>query len=131
MVHRPPLALFDNGNLRLDPSGTVACNSSSTAAACYSRTIVLQIDEEARVANFALGIPPRLLLPVGRHVPRFHRTAMLNLTPRFRFLGWLRRFTEIRAETDDQIVWQMNVTGQNTYRGARIPSLYPGITWQK
>ena len=31
-----------------------------------------------------------------------------------------------------QLVWQMNVTGGvSTYRGYRMPSLYPGIEWKK
>jgi arylsulfate sulfotransferase len=30
-----------------------------------------------------------------------------------------------------QIVWQMNIIGASAYRGYRIPSLYPGVVWQK
>jgi hypothetical protein len=46
------------------------------------------------------------------------------------FSSLASQITEIRQK-DNQIVWQMNITGQNAYRGGRIPSLYPGITWQK
>ena len=28
-------------------------------------------------------------------------------------------------------VWQMTITGANANRGYRIPSLYPGVTWQQ
>jgi hypothetical protein len=36
---------------------------------------------------------------------------------------------EVTQTNNPQVVWQMNVTGQNVYRGYRIPSLYPGVTW--
>jgi hypothetical protein len=26
-------------------------------------------------------------------------------------------------------VWHMHVTGNNAYRGFRLPSLYPGVQW--
>jgi hypothetical protein len=38
--------------------------------------------------------------------------------------------TEV-TRTSPEIVWQMTVTGEYAYRGFRIPSLYPGVTWQK
>ena len=40
---------------------------------------------------------------------------------------------QIREVTDDaasDLVWQMDITGAWAYRGNRIPSLYPGVTWQ-
>jgi arylsulfate sulfotransferase len=126
------LALFDNGNLRLDPTGTVPCNSSATAPACYSRAIVLQIDEQTRVANLLWEYLPGYysywggsaqVLPNGND-PDVEFDATIP------FSSLASQITEIRQK-DNQIVWQMNITGQNAYRGGRIPSLYPGITWQK
>ena len=38
---------------------------------------------------------------------------------------------EVTQTNSPQIVWQMNVAGVNAYRGTRIPSLYPGVTWQQ
>jgi hypothetical protein len=34
------------------------------------------------------------------------------------------------TQKDNQLVWQMNVSGANAYRAYRIPSLYPGVTWE-
>ena len=39
--------------------------------------------------------------------------------------------TEVTQKSTPEVLWQMTVTGENAYRGFRIPSLYPGITWQK
>ena len=37
---------------------------------------------------------------------------------------------EVTQTDNPQLVWQMNVSGANAYRAYRIPSLYPGVTWQ-
>jgi len=36
---------------------------------------------------------------------------------------------EVSQTDNPEVVWQMNITGQFAYRGYRIPSLYPGVTW--
>jgi hypothetical protein len=36
---------------------------------------------------------------------------------------------EVTQQGTPQIVWQMQSTGINVYRGQRIPSLYPGVQW--
>jgi arylsulfate sulfotransferase len=124
------LAIFDNGNLRLDPTGTIPCGSSATAAACYSRTIVLKIDESTRLANLLWEYLPRyysywggdaLVLPNGN----------VEFDATIPFSSLASQITEMTQTNNPQVVWQMNITGQNAYRGMRIPSLYPGITWQK
>jgi len=38
---------------------------------------------------------------------------------------------EVTYPDSPQTVWQLNLTGANAYRAFRIPSLYPGISWQK
>ena len=41
---------------------------------------------------------------------------------------------EVTQTDSPQVVWQMNITGEGglgAYRGYRIPSLYPGVTWQQ
>jgi arylsulfate sulfotransferase len=38
---------------------------------------------------------------------------------------------EVTHTDSPQIVWTMNFRGQPAYRGFRMPSLYPGVTWQK
>jgi hypothetical protein len=36
---------------------------------------------------------------------------------------------EVTQQAIPQVVWQMQSTGKNMYRGQRIPSLYPGVQW--
>ena len=44
------LAVYDNGNLRIDANG-VACESTPSAPACYSRATLFQIDESTHLAS--------------------------------------------------------------------------------
>ena len=37
---------------------------------------------------------------------------------------------EVTRTDTPQVVWQLDLTGENAYRGYRIPSLYPGVTWK-
>jgi hypothetical protein len=41
------------------------------------------------------------------------------------------QITEVIHTDIPQTVWQMNIMGEQAYRGERIPRLYPGVTWQK
>jgi hypothetical protein len=41
------------------------------------------------------------------------------------------QITKVTYTDSPQIVWQITITGSNAYRGYRIPSLYPGVTWQQ
>jgi hypothetical protein len=36
---------------------------------------------------------------------------------------------EMTPTSPPQTGWQMTVTGQNAYRGLRMPILYPGVQW--
>jgi hypothetical protein len=36
---------------------------------------------------------------------------------------------EVTQTSPPQTVWQMQIGGQNAYRGMRMPSLYPGVQW--
>jgi hypothetical protein len=40
---------------------------------------------------------------------------------------------EVTQTDSSQVVWQMNIVSASVgaYRGYRIPSLYPGVTWQQ
>ena len=74
---------------------------------CYSRATIFQIDESTNVAS------------------EFDSSAPSN------FAG--SEIMEVTQTDTPQVVWQMNVAGSlgvGVYRGYRIPSLYPGVTWQ-
>jgi arylsulfate sulfotransferase len=123
------LAVYDDGNLRID-SNNVACGSSSTAPACYSRGTVFQIDESTNLASLLWQDSPGFysfwggsisVLPNGD--VEFDSSDPYN-SPESVIL-------EVTQTDTPQVVWQLNVTGASAYRGVRIPSLYPGVTWQQ
>ena len=44
------MAVYDDGNLRIDSDG-VACGSTSSAPACYTRATIFQMDESTNIAS--------------------------------------------------------------------------------
>jgi arylsulfate sulfotransferase len=133
------ISLFDNGNFRLDSTGTTACGSSSSAPPCYTRATIWNIDESTKVATpqweyqtgyFSFWGGSVSVLSNGN--VEFDSSEPYNQfdsTGPFNPLESL--ITEVTQKSTPEVLWQMTVTGENAYRGFRIPSLYPGITWQK
>jgi arylsulfate sulfotransferase len=128
------LLLFDNGNQRvLDSSGTI-CGVTGTPP-CVSHVPILQLDETAKTASIqwsddlsplfsVFGGSARLLangnVEFAECAPTVTGTNLANGTG---------AIFEVTKTTPPQTVWQMEITGQNIYRGIRIPSLYPGVQW--
>lgn len=123
------LAVFDDGNLRLN-SANVACGTSPSAPACYSRGTIFQLDESASTASLYWQDSPGLYTFWGGSIG-----ALSNGDIEFAlsepFGDTSSVIMEVTQTDTPQIVWQMTITGENAYRGQRIPSLYPGVTWQK
>ena len=132
------LSVFDNGNFRID-SGLVACGSSSSAPACYTRAAILQIDEATKIVSLQWEYLPGFFSFWGGATTvlangnvEFDSSEPYNAfdsTGPFNPLESL--IIEVTQTSTPEVVWQMTVTGENAYRGFRIPSLYPGVTWQK
>jgi len=123
------LMFFNNGNSRLlDTSGN-ACFAPGFAA-CYSSVPIFDINESAKTAHVVseISLTPHysfccgdaLMLPNGNVE---YDVASDQLTPNQSYIQ------EVVPGTTPQLVWQMNVAGVLLYRGFRIPSLYPGVTW--
>lgn len=122
------LAIWDNGNLRIDSSGAM-CGVGS-GPACYSRATIFQIDEAAKTANLLWDYLPGFYSWWGGSIGQlsngnmeFDMTIPTNTTA--------SQVTEVTQTGNPQVVWQLNITGENAYRTSRIPSLYPGVTWQQ
>jgi arylsulfate sulfotransferase len=118
------LAVMDNGDLRVDAAG------NPCSALCYSRAAIFQVDEATRVATLLWQDLPGLYSFWGGSVGtvsngdfEFDLTTVAR-TPASQIM-------EVTHTNHPQTVWQLNLTGENAYRGYRIPSLYPGITWEK
>ncbi len=125
------LAIYDDGNSRPD-SDAVACGSTSSAPACYTRATIFQIDESTNNANLLWQYLPGFYSFWGGSIGvlsngdvEFDSSEPFTATPT------ASQINEVTQTDSPQIVWQMTLTGANAYRGYRIPSLYPGVTWQQ
>jgi arylsulfate sulfotransferase len=123
------MAVYDDGNLRIDANG-VACGSSASAPACYSRAVIYQFDESAKTAIMLWQDLPGFFSPWGGSIGILSNgnVEFDNTQP---FNSVASQVMEVTPKDIPQTVWQMNITGEWAYRGKRIPSLYPGVTWQK
>lgn len=123
------LAIYDDGNLRIYPDGS-ACGSTPSAPACYSRATVFQIDEGTNLATLLWQDDPGFYSDWGGSIG-----PLINGDEEFAssnpFSTSSSEIIEVTPSQNPQAVWQMNITGENAYRGYRIPSLYPEVTWQQ
>lgn len=128
-----PLLFFNNGNGRLN-AGNVPCGTSG-GDTCYSSVPLFQLNEytlQAEVLSEYRPISPNQLpafsvccgsanfLPNG---DLEYDVALDQNTPGASFIQ------EVTQDQSPQVVWEMNIFGQLAYRGFRMPSLYPGISW--
>jgi arylsulfate sulfotransferase len=122
------LAVWDNGNLRLDSDDTPC--GSSPAPTCYSRATVFQVDENTRIASLLWQDLPGFYSFWGGSIATLSNgNVEFDVTTTTG--GTASQIMEVTHTDSPQTVWQLNLTGANAYRGYRIPSLYPGVTWQK
>ena len=118
-------AIWDNGDDRLNSDGQ-PCGIPN----CYSRATIFQIDQDVKVANLIWQNLPGFYSFWGGSIGTLENgdVEFDQTTP---FGSASASIIEEVTRTDSpQIVWQLNLTGENAYRGYRIPSLYPGVTWK-
>ena len=126
-----PLMLFNNGNDRLVDPDDAVCGTAGQIA-CYSSVPVFQLDENAKTARV---LSERVLAPtfsvccgnasILTNGDLEYDVALNVYTPGQSYIQ------EVTSGANSQLVWQMNITGQLAYRGFRIPSLYPGVSWSQ
>ncbi len=122
------LVLFDNGDNRIFANG-VLCDIPGTLPCLYSATPILQLDEKNKTATLAFN-------PITPGYSFFGGNAEVLGNGNVEFTESATTFPannaaiyEITQQAPPQTVWQMQVTGQYSYRGMRMPSLYPGVQW--
>jgi arylsulfate sulfotransferase len=121
------LVLFDNGDDREFPPG-VTCGSAGAPPCLYSTVPILQINESAKTANLAFHyLAPTYSFFGGNAEPldngdiEFDECALA--------IGSQANIYEVTNQATPQIVWHLQVDGNDAYRGFRLPSLYPGVQW--
>ena len=131
------LAVWDNGDSKvLDTNGDI-CPSVLLNTPCYSRATIFQIDESAMVANLFWDTLPGpydyslwggSINQLGNGNVEFDiNAAAPPISP-----GIASEVQEVTQTSSPQIVWKLDITPatDNAYRAYRVPSLYPGVTWQ-
>ncbi len=128
------LGIWDNGNTRLDPVTGLPCQNADTTpggGSCYSRGILMNVDETAKTASIVWSddLAPEFSdccgnISVLANGDVEMGTGGQSLTPPL-----ATEVLEVTQQSSPQVVWQMDFSGQFSYRMIRIPSLYPGVTW--
>jgi len=117
------LALYDNGDTRPDSSGQ-PCIQDTT---CYSRAVIMHVDELARTADVSWEYVPGWYSFWGGSI---RVLANGNVECDSSTVdGGYSRVIEVTAESEPQLVWQMDTSDAFLYRAYRMPSLYPGMQW--
>jgi arylsulfate sulfotransferase len=124
------LAVYDNGDFRV-ASDQSLCQVAPPST-CYSRATIFEVDEATRAANLTWQYLPGFFSFWGGSINVLSNGDVeFDSSAPFGFGGaTAARITEL-TQDGTHIVWQMDITGKSAYRGYRIPSLYPGVTWQK
>jgi arylsulfate sulfotransferase len=117
------IGMFDNGDTRPDSSG----QSCVEYVTCYSRAVIMDIDESALTAQTSWQYSPGWYSLWGGSIAVLpNGDVELDSTM---FNQAHSRVIEVTPGTAPQVVWQMDTPDTFFYRAYRIPSLYPGVTW--
>ena len=126
------IAVYDDGNLRIGSDGLPCGPPVPPAPDCYSRATIFQIDESTNVASLQWQYLPGFFSFWGGSIDVLSNGDVeFDSTAPSDFAG--SQIMEVTQTDSPQVVWQMNIVGAGlgAYRGYRIPSLYPGVTWQQ
>lgn len=127
------LAVWDNGDYRpLDTNGTI-CQIPGPPT-CYSRATIFQADESAMVADLRWADAPGYFSVWGGSVNQLANSNVefdvnaMEVPPGPTIASEVQEVTQTPTPS---IIWKMDIpVPMNAYRAYRVPSLYPGVTWQ-
>jgi hypothetical protein len=122
------LGLFDNGDDRQFAAG-VTCGATGNPPCLYSTVPIFQIDEKGKTATITFHD----ILPAPSEYSYFGGDvrSMANGNVELDICGESpgSEILEVTRTATPQLVWRMRVEDTNFYRGFRIGSPYPGVTW--
>jgi arylsulfate sulfotransferase len=123
------MMFFNNGNGRVLDTNNDVCGTPGVAA-CYSSVPLFEINESAKTAHlvsetilaphFSSCCGDAQMLSNGNIE---YDVALDVLSPGQSYIQ------EVVPGATPQLAWQMTIDVVLTYRGFRIPSLYPGVSW--
>ncbi len=127
------LAIWDNGDNRvLDSDGDI-CGAPPTNTPCFSRPTLWQVDESAMVADLLWADPLPYFGVWGGSINQLGNGNVefdLNAPALPPAPNVASEVQEISQTSNPLVIWQMQITAANAYRAYRVPSLYPGVSWQ-
>jgi arylsulfate sulfotransferase len=123
------MAVYDDGDLRVGADG-VSCGPPIPPSNCYSRATIFQIDESTNLASLQWQYLPGFFSYWGGSIDTLSNSNVeFDSSAPSDYAG--STILEVTQTDTPQVVWQMNIATVGAYRGYRIPSLYPGVTWQQ
>lgn len=127
------LAVWDNGNYRILNSAGAECVIPGPPD-CYSRAIVLNVDESAKTADLKWSYAPGLFSNWGGSINQLANGNIeydVNAPQSLAGSNIASEVQEVTQSLTPQLVWKMDVPSPAyAYRAYRVPSLYPNVTWQ-
>jgi arylsulfate sulfotransferase len=121
------LAIWDNGDNRVLNSSGAIC---AVNPACYSRATIFEIDESTHTARLLWDDLPGGFSFWGGSINQLANGNVefdMNSPLGFTYASQVR---EVTHNANPQIVWEMTMPlPAFAYRAYRIPSLYPGVSW--
>ena len=127
------LAMFDNGDDRLKPGGggdLMQCEGLlPPPTGCYSAAAIFDVDETTNTATrqWSYQTPYSYWGGDTRVLPN-NNIFVTEATPAdLNNLGM--RSLELTPGSNSQVVWQLQIDNQNSYRTIHLPSLYPDVQW--
>ena len=125
------LVLFDNG----DDRGVAVPVTGGTCGvagqpACFSTVPIFSIDETAKTATFVIHPNTENYSFFGGNAEVLENNNVKYAESNNGSLaGANGTILEVTQSSSPQTVWKMVIAGQYSYRGMRIPSLFPGVQW--
>ena len=120
------LVVWDIGDSRvLNTNGDVCAGSK-----CYSRAVSFQYDQSSMVANIVWQDLPGMFSLWGGCISQLENTNVefdVNAPVGAAFASEVQ---EVTQTSTPQIIRKMDIAPANAYSAYRVPSLYPGVTWQ-
>jgi arylsulfate sulfotransferase len=121
------LALFDNGDDRVFPSG-VTCGTAGAPPCHYSTVPLFNLDENAMTATLTFHtVAPTYSFFGGNNATL--KNGDIEFCEAAEPTALAGDVYEITQGGNSEMVWHMKVSGQYIYRGQRIGSMYPGVQW--
>lgn len=120
------LGVMDNGNDREFAPG-VMCGTVGNAPCQYTTIPVFEIDENAKTAKLTSHqiLPMNLFSNFGGNTE-----SLANGNTEYDLAGTAHSdIFEVTPGSTPQTVWHLRTSTSNAYRGFRIASMYPGVTY--